>query len=140
MSVYIAPEIGTVIIDPARVKQVLYNYLSNAIKFTPENGRIVVRIEVEGTHHFRVDVQDTGIGIPEHAMDKLFVEFQQLDSSVGKRFQGTGLGLALTRRIAEAQGGWVEVQSTPGTGSTFSAILPRSPLDEPGPPPPDVMT
>ena len=73
---------------------------------------------------FRLDVEDSGIGIAAEMFEKLFVEFQQLDASSAKKFQGTGLGLALTRRIAEAQGGRVEVKSTPGLGSTFSAILP----------------
>ncbi|MBK7865122.1 MAG: PAS domain S-box protein [Archangiaceae bacterium] len=117
-------EVGSAVIDPARFKQILYNYLSNAIKFTGEHGRITIRIVPEGPHAFRLDVEDTGIGISPDAFGRLFVEFQQLDASSGKRYQGTGLGLALTRRIAEAHGGRVEVKSTPGLGSTFSAILP----------------
>ena len=116
--------ISTAVADPARVKQVLYNYLSNAIKFTPEAGRIVVRLSREGSDHFRLAVEDTGIGIHPANLEKLFVEFQQLDASSGKRYPGTGLGLALTKRIVEAQGGRVEVQSAAGRGSTFSAVLP----------------
>jgi protein-histidine pros-kinase len=115
-----------VIVDPARVKQILYNYLSNAIKFTGEGGRVDVRIEPEGPDLFRIDVEDTGVGIPEDDLGKLFVEFQQLDASTAKRYQGTGLGLALTKRIAEAHGGRVAVRSSVGAGSTFSAILPRT--------------
>jgi len=118
-------EVPRVVIDPARFKQILYNYLSNAIKFTGENGRITIRIVPETSDTFRLDVEDTGIGISPEALGRLFVEFQQLDASSAKRYQGTGLGLALTRRIAEAHGGRVEVKSTPGLGSTFSAILPR---------------
>jgi len=117
--------LGLVWVDPARIKQVLYNYLSNAIKFTPDNGRIVVRVSAEGPERFRIDVADTGIGITAADQARLFVEFQQLDGSATKHFQGTGLGLALTRRIVEAHGGSVEVHSEPGKGSTFSAILPR---------------
>ncbi|HWM85547.1 MAG TPA: PAS domain S-box protein, partial [Kofleriaceae bacterium] len=115
-----------VTLDPARLKQVLYNYLSNAIKFTPEAGHILVRVEGEGPDMFRLSVQDTGVGIAADDFGKLFVEFQQLDGSPGKRYQGTGLGLALTKKIIEAHGGRVEVQSTVGVGSTFSAILPRT--------------
>jgi CheY-like chemotaxis protein len=108
------------------VKQILYTYLSNAIKFTPDGGRVEVRVVPEGRSLVRIDVEDSGVGMePEH-LGKLFVEFQQLDSTTGKRYQGTGLGLALTKRIAEAHGGRVDVRSTPGQGSTFSAILPRT--------------
>ncbi|MGH7537451.1 MAG: PAS domain S-box protein, partial [Gemmatimonadales bacterium] len=116
------PEIVT---DPARLKRVLYNYLSNAIKFTPEEGRVVVRVVAEGRDAFRLEVQDTGIGIRAEDLDRLFVEFQQLDASVAKQYPGTGLGLALTKRIVEAQGGRVGVDSTPGEGSRFYAVLPR---------------
>jgi len=118
-------EVGTATVDPARAKQVLYNYLSNAIKFTPEGGRVEVRVLPHGPDLFRIEVEDDGIGIAPENLGRLFVEFQQLDASPGKRFQGTGLGLSLTKRIVEAQGGRVEVRSTPGAGSTFSAILPR---------------
>jgi signal transduction histidine kinase len=118
-------DVPSAVIDAGRFKQILYNYLSNAIKFTGEGGRIAIRVVPEGPDMFRLDVEDTGIGIPAELFGKLFVEFQQLDASSAKKFQGTGLGLALTRRIAEAHGGRVEVKSTPGLGSTFSAILPR---------------
>jgi signal transduction histidine kinase len=107
------------------LKQVLYNYLSNAIKFTPEGGRIQLRAVPAGPDLFRIDVQDTGIGVSRENLSKLFIEFQQLDASTSKKYQGTGLGLAFTKRIVEAQGGRVEVQSAPGKGSTFSVILPR---------------
>jgi signal transduction histidine kinase len=123
-------EVRKVVIDPGRVKQILYNYLSNAIKFTPVGGRIVVRIAADGPSLFRIDVEDTGVGISPEQLGKLFVEFQQLDGSAAKRYQGTGLGLALTKRIAEAQGGRVAVRSTPSQGSTFTAILPRDVRDK----------
>jgi protein-histidine pros-kinase len=131
---YVDPEVSTVVVDPARLKQILYNYLSNAIKFTAENGRVHVRIMPEGPDLFRLDVEDTGVGISEENLEKLFVEFQQLDASAAKKYQGTGLGLALTKRLAETHGGRVAVRSAPGEGSTFSAILPRvvttaTPLD-----------
>ena len=121
----IDPEVATVVVDPSRVKQILYNYLSNAIKFTPEGGRIDIRIVAEGSDLFRIDVEDTGVGISEGDLGKLFVEFQQLDASIAKKYQGTGLGLALTKRLAEAHGGRVAVRSAPSEGSTFSVILPR---------------
>jgi PAS domain S-box-containing protein len=119
-------------VDPARVKQVLYNYLSNAIKFTPDGGSITIRIDGQGPDLFRLSVADTGVGIAGEDFPKLFHEFQQLDGSTAKKYQGTGLGLALTKKIVEAHGGRVEVQSTPGVGSVFAAILPRvHPIEQP---------
>jgi PAS domain S-box-containing protein len=122
----IAPDLATVNIDPAKFKQVLYNYLSNAIKFTPDNGTIVVGTSPEGDNWFRLDVEDSGIGIAPQDMRRLFVEFQQLDATPAKRFGGTGLGLSLTKRIVEAQGGRVSVHSELGKGSIFAAVLPRT--------------
>jgi PAS domain S-box-containing protein len=114
-----------VTLDPARLKQVLYNYLSNALKFTEQGGRVTIRAQPEGSDFFRLEVQDNGIGIAPADRSRLFVEFQQLDIGPTKRHQGTGLGLALTRRIVEAQGGSVGVTSTIGRGSIFYAVLPR---------------
>ena len=121
------PTIESVVIDPARMKQALYNYLSNAIKFTPEGGTIRIRAYPCAHARFRVDVEDTGPGIAEADLPRLFVEFQQLDDSFTKRHQGTGLGLALTRRLVQAQGGSVGVQSVVGRGSVFHLELPVSP-------------
>ncbi len=112
-------------LDPARFKQVLYNYLSNALKFTPEGGRIVVRTRAETPAFFRLEVEDNGIGIARGDIERLFVEFQQLDAGVGVGQQGTGLGLALTKRLVTALGGSVGVSSMPGQGSIFHAVLPR---------------
>jgi signal transduction histidine kinase len=120
----IDPAVSTAVLDGRMLKQILYNYLSNAIKFTPERGRVTIRISPEGSELFRIDVEDTGIGIDPENIGKLFVEFQQLDAGRAKKYAGTGLGLALTKRLAEAQGGRVEVRSVPGSGSTFSVVLP----------------
>ena len=114
-------------LDPAKLKQVLYNYLSNALKFTRDNGRVLIRARPEDATTFRLEVRDNGIGIRPEDIKKLFSEFHQLDSSAAKKYQGTGLGLALTRRIVEAQGGHTGVQSSVGQGSTFFAVLPRRP-------------
>jgi signal transduction histidine kinase len=111
--------------DPSKLKQVLYNYLSNALKFTPEEGRVELRVFPVGEDTFRVEVEDSGIGISPGDISRLFVEFQQLDASATKKYAGTGLGLALTRRIVEAQGGRVGVESKVGVGSVFFAVLPR---------------
>jgi len=118
-------DVSAVTVDPARLKQILYNYLSNAIKFTPDGGHIYVRARPDGPDLFRLEVEDTGVGIAADDLGRLFVEFQQLDSGATKKYQGTGLGLALTKRLAEAQGGRVSVHSALGRGSTFAAILPR---------------
>jgi PAS domain S-box-containing protein len=113
----------TAVVDPARFKQVLYNYLSNAVKFTPDSGRVEVRITREEDSSFRLEVEDTGVGISPDEIAKLFQEFQQLPNS-RKAEQGTGLGLALTRHIVEAQGGSVSVRSVKGSGSVFAAVFP----------------
>ena len=103
----------------------LYNYLSNAIKFTPAGGQVTVRARAAGSDRFRLEVEDTGIGIAAADLPRLFVEFQQLDAGHAREHQGTGLGLALTRRLVEAQGGVVGVTSTPGVGSVFHVVLGR---------------
>jgi PAS domain S-box-containing protein len=121
----IDPAVEQLVADPAKLKQVLYNYLSNALKFTSEGGRIVVRASPDGSEDVRIEVIDTGIGIRPEDFDQLFVEFSQLDAGSAKKYAGTGLGLALTRRIVEAQGGRVGVTSVFGRGTTFFAVLPR---------------
>lgn len=116
------------LLDPMRFKQVLYNYLSNAVKFTPHGGTVSVRVALEDGARFRVEVEDTGVGMAPDELPRLFQEFQQVSSSRLAE-QGTGLGLALTRRLVEAQGGTVSVRSIKGSGSVFSATLPlRSPI------------
>jgi protein-histidine pros-kinase len=125
IEIAVEPAVATAVTDPTRLKQVLYNYLSNAIKFTPEGGNVTVRVRPEGADHVRIEVEDTGIGIAEVDLPQLFVEFHQLDRSTNKRFGGTGLGLALVKRVVEAQGGRVEVASTPGKGSVLAAVIPR---------------
>ncbi len=127
LAIDIAPDLGPLRLDPGRLKQALYNYLSNAIKFTPEGGQVWVRARAAGPAHFRLEVQDSGIGIAPADLPRLFVEFQQLDSGYSKQHQGTGLGLALTRRLIQAQGGSVGVRSQPGVGSVFHLLLPCQP-------------
>jgi signal transduction histidine kinase len=111
-------------LDPGRYKQILFNFLSNAIKFSPEGASVTVRTQALAGERFRVSVIDQGPGIAAAHLDRLFVEFQQLESGDAKRHPGTGLGLALTKRLVQAQGGQVGVQSTVGQGSEFWAALP----------------
>jgi PAS domain S-box-containing protein len=125
VEVDIDPRLGSLMLDAARLKQVLFNYLSNAIKFTPEGGCVSVRARPDGERHFICEVEDTGIGISTQDLSRLFVDFQQLDAGYNRQHQGTGLGLALTRRLVEAQGGSVGVHSTPGVGSVFVVRLRR---------------
>jgi PAS domain S-box-containing protein len=118
------PSLRQVVVDVAKLKQILYNYLSNGLKFTREGGRVHVRVRGDGEDMFRVEVEDEGMGIRPDDIEHLFVAFQQLDASASKRHQGTGLGLALTKRIVEVHGGRVGVTSTVGQGSTFFAVMP----------------
>jgi two-component system sensor histidine kinase/response regulator len=126
--------------DPRRLRQILFNLLGNAIKFTPEGGRIVLRVWVTedktrtpavrqpgtappgSTAVFQI--KDTGIGIPENQRSLLFQKFQQLDSPYRREYGGTGLGLALTKQLVELHGGAIEVNSTVDVGSTFTVFIP----------------
>lgn len=114
-----------IVADQGRLRQVLYNLVSNALKFTPDGGRVSVRASADGGAAVRIEVEDSGIGIKPDQVPLLFTEFRQLDSSPMKKHAGTGLGLALTKRIVEAQGGQVGVTSKPGKGSLFWVTLPR---------------
>jgi PAS domain S-box-containing protein len=120
----IAPGIEKVTLDLQKFKQVLFNLLSNAVKFTNDGGRVEVVAGPYGTQRLRLQVRDTGIGIEAEDFEKLFVEFKQIDSGSARTYEGTGLGLALTRRIVECQNGSIWVESEPGKGSTFSVVLP----------------
>ena len=124
VDIEIDDQLGLVWTDTLRLRQVLYNYLSNAWKFTPEGGHLTVRAAPCGDQRFRVEVEDTGPGIAEEDLARLFTEFTQLPSTARRQYPGTGLGLALTKRIVEAQGGRVGASSEVGRGSTFFAELP----------------
>jgi signal transduction histidine kinase len=93
------------------------------LKFT-ERGVVAMRLSVRGDA-VRIEVQDTGIGIPDEELSRLFRPFAQVDTGLTRRHGGTGLGLYIARRLATLLGGHIEVRSTPGAGSTFSVVLPR---------------
>ncbi|MGZ4344502.1 MAG: sensor histidine kinase [Solirubrobacteraceae bacterium] len=124
-----AQSIDNVLLDPARLRQVVLNYLSNAIKFTPEGGLMQVRV-LRPNDELVLEVIDTGGGIAPEDQERVFGEFEQLH---GAAYGGTGLGLAVTKRIIEAQGGTVGVHSTPGHGSTFFARIPVATVPRPAP-------
>jgi two-component system sensor histidine kinase/response regulator len=109
--------------DPRRIQQILFNLLSNAIKFTPAEGRVILRLWRENNGIF-FQVEDTGIGIPQDQQTLIFEKFQQLDTSYHRQYEGTGLGLALTKQLVDLHGGWIEVDSVVNSGSTFTVWLP----------------
>jgi signal transduction histidine kinase/CheY-like chemotaxis protein len=125
----VGPEAAGVYLgDPTRVRQILYNLISNALKFT-EAGRIAVRLaRPDGA--LRLTVEDTGIGIPAEALRRLFAKFEQADASTTRRYGGAGLGLSICRELAELMGGSITAVSTPGRGSAFTVILPLERLGD----------
>lgn len=136
----IPPNLPAINIDERRIRQVLINLLNNAIKFTPEGGKIILEVTIDGGCNLPLNsncihfaVRDTGIGIAPENLTKLFQPFVQIDSALNRQYMGTGLGLALVKRIVELHGGQVEVQSQMGVGSCFSFRLPCHDLHLPSP-------
>jgi signal transduction histidine kinase/CHASE3 domain sensor protein len=131
-----------VVTDAQRVRQILLNLLSNAIKFT-DRGEVALTVRAL-PNEVHLAVRDTGIGIAAGAVKELFQEFHQLEAGDGRRYEGTGVGLALSRRLARALGGDIEVRSRQGEGSTFTLVLPRltAPTSDASPPsvPPSAVT
>lgn len=145
LEVAVAADLPALFADEAKFKQIMYNLLSNAIKFTPDGGKVFVTAAIQTedgsqmtdgrnpttglgplTSGLRVAVTDTGIGIKVNDQERVFKEFEQVDSSYGRQQQGTGLGLALTKRLVELHGGriWVESEGVEGKGSTFTFLIP----------------
>jgi signal transduction histidine kinase len=147
LAYFIAPDVPRAFLgDAGRVRQILINLLGNAVKFTLR-GEVVVSVERralgDAKQELHVSVRDTGIGIPEERMDRLFQAFSQVDASISRHFGGSGLGLAISQKLAAALGGRLWAQSEPGKGSTFhftmvaDAVLddeapPRPPIGQPG--------
>lgn len=116
--------------DRERLGQVITNLLDNAIKFTPEKGRITVETRKEG-YSLIISVSDTGIGISEKQVDRIFTKFFQVDNRVARKYSGTGLGLTICKGIINAHGGNITVESTLKKGSTFDIILPYKSIGKP---------
>jgi len=125
-----AVEASVIKADRSKFKQVLYNLLSNAVKFTPPPGQITITVK-DAPDQLTVSVQDTGIGMKGEDLPKLFREFEQIDGSYTRRYQGTGLGLALCRRFVQMHGGRIWAESKFGKGSTFTFTIPREPRPAP---------
>ena len=109
--------------EPAKLAQLLDNLVSNAIKFTPRDGHVAVRLDSDGTV-IRIEVSDTGIGIPDTERERLFERFFRAQSALERQIQGTGLGLYISKAIVDAHGGRIGVESAPGEGTTFVVELP----------------
>ena len=121
------PDLPILVADERRLRQVLLNLLSNAIKFTPSGGRVVVTAKLK-PEVLCIAVRDTGIGIPAPELERVFEPFTQLDASLARRFQGSGLGLYLSRALVAAHGGTLHLESTEGEGTTAVVSLPRDRL------------
>jgi PAS domain S-box-containing protein len=122
----LGPAVGQIVGDEGKFKQALLNLLSNAVKFTPEGGRIATTMRLTDTA-LEVAVTDTGIGIAPADQARVFEEFHQVEGGAGQHQAGTGLGLALTRRLVELQGGQIGLTSALGEGSRFVFTVPRPP-------------
>jgi signal transduction histidine kinase len=125
LEVTVDPRLGEVKGEERKVKQVLLNLLSNAVKFTPEGGKISIAAHLKDGMA-EVSVADTGVGIAQEDQEAIFEEFRQVGTDYARKREGTGLGLALARRLVELHGGKLWVQSEPGQGSTFTFTLPVS--------------
>ena len=109
--------------DQTKLRQILFNMLSNAAKFTKE-GTVTLQINPEKKNNLKFEVLDTGIGMNEKQLDKVFEEFTQAKSSISKDYGGTGLGLPISKKMTEMMGGRMDVESKEGKGTTFSIIIP----------------
>ena len=129
LSIEIDPSCPPLYADERALKQILINLCSNAVKFTPEGGKIVVRAELARCGGFQISVQDNGPGIPREKLDRIFTPFSQVDNRYDRQAGGTGLGLALVRGLAELHGGRAWLESEPGKGCCAYVVLPVAESD-----------
>ena len=117
--------------DERKLKQVMYNLMSNAVKFTPEGGKVSVTAQPCNSSGVKIGVSDTGIGICPEDLERIFNPFEQVEVSKSRKYQGTGLGLSLTKRLVELHGGkiWVESEGE-GKGATFNFTIPMTPKEQ----------
>ncbi|WP_404787670.1 ATP-binding protein [Altericista sp. CCNU0014] len=127
LNLKIVPQRDRFVADARRVKQILFNLMSNAIKFTPAEGEVTLRVWVEPNAAI-FQIEDSGIGISSAQQSLLFQKFQQLDTSYRRSYDGAGLGLALAKQLVDMHRGWIEVSSVEGQGSTFTVEIPNQKL------------
>jgi len=123
-------DIPSLFADPKLLRQMVSNLVSNAIKFTPPSGSIALTYDIDEDGQMRLSVNDTGIGIAPEKLEKALEMFEQVDDDIGRRHGGAGIGLALTKKLMELHGGHVEIESTPGIGTTASLLFPQSRIVE----------
>jgi two-component system phosphate regulon sensor histidine kinase PhoR len=125
VEIVVEPEVSRIYTHPRALEYVLRNLVENAIKYTPSGGEIEIRAELRKKGRFRLSVQDTGIGIEQQHLPRLFERFYRVDAGRSRSEGGTGLGLAIVKHYVSALGGDVKVYSEPGKGSQFAIRLPR---------------
>ena len=131
LNLYCDKDVPVITTDAGKVQQILYNFLSNAIKFTPEQGRIDIRATVDDEKKtVRVSVSDNGPGISPEDQEKIFEKFRQIDGSITRQSTGTGLGLAISKELAKLLGASISVKSQLGHGATFSLDVPIVIIEE----------
>jgi signal transduction histidine kinase len=124
LHVYISEGENLIYADERKMKQILLNLLTNAVKFTPEGGEIVVQAESTEAG-IQVMVKDSGIGIDPKDQEKIFEEFKQVENHYTRKLEGTGLGLAIVKRLIDLQNGWLKLDSALGVGSSFTFFIPK---------------
>ena len=124
-----APESINVYADPIRLKQVLLNLLTNAIKFTPAGGRVTVGFGVQDDGEVALSVGDSGIGMSAAEVETALQPFRQVDSALSRKYEGTGLGLPLVKVLVELHGGRLAIENTPGAGTRVTVLLPAERLE-----------
>ena len=125
LSVEVAKGLPAFFADELRTKQILLNLLSNAIKFTPEGASVSLKVEIDSENRFRLSVSDTGIGIAPEDIETALSNFGQVDGSLTRRYEGSGLGLLLSKKLAEAHGGELFIESELGVGTTVVVLFPK---------------